>query len=95
MSGVRDEASRLISIVSDGADVSDDAAKLLQSVPSHRRITILWKGINAYVPIFNAKPSVRDRVGLVPRKASASQQRQVLLTPSAHVVRISRSFPEP
>lgn len=79
MSGVRDEASRLISIVSDSADVSDDAAKLLQSVPSHRRITILWKGINAYVPIFNSKPTMRDRFALVSRKQSAPQQRQVRL----------------
>lgn len=77
MSAARDEASRLISIVSDAVDVNGDAVKLLQSVPSHRRITILWKGINAYVPIFNAKPSFRDRLIIVPSKHAAPQQRQV------------------
>ena len=77
MSAARDEASRLISIISDSVDVNGDAVKLLQSVPSHRRITILWKGINAYVPIFNAKQSLKDRFAVAPRTHAAPQQRQV------------------
>lgn len=50
---------------------------LLRDVPSHRRVAILWKGINAYVPVFNAHPTWKQHLGLEPKKKGQSKQLQV------------------
>lgn len=52
-------------------------APLLRDVPSHRRVAVLWKGINAYVPVFNAHPTWKQNLGLEPKKKGQSKQVQV------------------
>lgn len=42
-------------------DASDGPAQLLEDVPEERRISVVWSGLNAHVPIFNAQPSMRER----------------------------------
>lgn len=46
---------------------------LLRDVPSHRRVSVLWKDINAYVPIFNANPTWAQKLRLAPKQEAKSK----------------------
>ena len=37
-------------------------AQLLDEVPAERRVPVVWSGLNAHVPIFEARPSFGQRV---------------------------------
>lgn len=50
---------------------------LLRDVPLHRRVAVLWKGINAFVPVFNAKTSWKQRLGLASHQRGHAKQVQV------------------
>lgn len=53
------------------------AAPLLRDVPSHRRVAVLWKAINAFVPVFNAHPTWKQHLRLEPKRKGQSKQVQV------------------
>jgi hypothetical protein len=52
--------------------------RLLQGIPSHRQISILWKAINAYVPVFSPSISFIDQMRRkFPGNQSSGKPRQV------------------
>jgi hypothetical protein len=61
----------------DMAGKSERNTPLLRDVPPHRRVSVLWKRINAYVPVFNAHPTLKQQLGLSRRDDGESKMVQV------------------
>lgn len=87
--GRQGSSDRITLVIPEGQEAStrverkpDKTAPLLSDVPSHRRVSVLWKGINAYVPIFNARKTWKQRVRLEADNTGEHKQVQVCMLPN-------------